>query len=89
MACLKVLYLYSSILIREYYKRLSKKNKSYRKNVKNASSQLNLLKSYKAITLNPEVLPTFTLKFISYFKVHTIRLNYTINSLMPFIVKII
>jgi hypothetical protein len=57
-------------------------------NVKSACIQHILLESYKTITLNPEVFPTFTQNFISYLKVHTIRLIYTTNSLMPFIMKI-
>jgi hypothetical protein len=68
---------------------MPKQEKQILRNIKSASSQHNLLKSYKAITLNPEVLPTFTYKFISCLKVHTIRLYYTINSLTPFIMKII
>jgi hypothetical protein len=39
---------------------MPKQEKKILQNIKSESRQNNLLKSYKAITLNPEVLPTFT-----------------------------
>jgi len=39
---------------------MPKQEKHILQNVKTASSQHNLFKFYKAITLNSEVLPTFT-----------------------------